>query len=629
MGNHLDENRLSPTRIYWDETLGDLIDDLISDANDGLILIFVKSTLEKNKYYIKIEKSESQSENEQLKRPIPKPDSPVLPEIISEKSPENIFDDSFTKLKEEEGTHFKQTHVRGWEPLKNENLMKSGHGIIFTRNKLSREQELYTEVLTNQFPSGINLNNQLQVFRCMVAFKKAFSENYNEEWIGDYDQFIKGIIEITVACDETTRLSITSLDASDSLLNEILVQVNTLFESGEVIVSSDELYIKFKQRLLQTNIYNSTTLENVVRYYMRGKYNFTDGYICSQKLSNLDSYIFDRVLATLRKFSGQMSHKELIHTLPHFPDEKIRDCLNSSSKVIRGKKGYYTHIDCFDITLQDKELLLTTITENMQDNVITTAGLFDAYMAINPDFFDRNLITDIVTLGDIFKYCYPSKYIYKRGQIIFGGGSILSSTEKVIRHLMSMRSFTYRDMEEFEDSNHYNVACRGVLKPILKKYFRLDENRFISIDQLDISENVLNEIENLLMDELQTGYVCSANIKNYLSYPYVESNPCTPYLLESIIRIYGSKFRCPLKLIEYYTGCKKPRGIIVIADSDFKNYTDILIDVLKKQNNREPFKNQMEAIEYLKEINYMQTAPRDGLSGIYSKAIAKYEYFGI
>ncbi|UUX91401.1 hypothetical protein [Methanoplanus endosymbiosus] len=626
--NNLDENQISPTRIYWDEALSDLIEYLILDGNDVLILKFIKFTLVKNKYYINIGRSDLQSGNDQFKRLISNHEDPVLPKIINN-SQENIVEHPLAKPDTVAGSHFKQTIYEACEPEINGNRIKMEYEKILCQNKLSHKYKLYAKVLTKQFPRGINLNNQLQVVRCMVAFKKAFFENYNEEWTGDYDQFIKDIIEITVACDDTTMLSITSLNISDSLLNEIIVHVNNLFESGEAIVSSDELYIKFKQRLLQTNIYNSTTLENVVRYYIGGKYNFTDGYICSQELSSIDGYIFDKVLAALLKFSGPMSYEELIRTLPHFPDEKIRDCLKSSSKVIRGKKGYYTHIDCFDITLQDKELLLTTINDNMQDNVITTAGLFDAYLAINPDFFDRNFITDIVSLSDIFKYCYPSKYTHKRGQIIFGDGLILSSTEKVVRHLMSMKSFTYHDMDEYKNSNHYNVDCRGVLKPILKKYFRLDENRFISIDQIIISENVLNGIENLLMDELKMGYVCSANIKNYLSYPYIGSNPCTPYLLESIIRIYGSKFRCPLKLIEYYTGCKKPRGIIVILDSDFTTYEDVLIDVLKKQNSREPFENQMKAIEYLKERNYMQTALRDGFSSIYSKAIAKYDFFGI
>ncbi len=624
MGNHLDEQRIRHTRIYWDEALGDLIEDLISNSIEGLILIFDKSTLEKNKYYIQIEESKQEVGDEQLKHPIPKVDYPVISEI-TKKYQENNIDNPVRKTKEEgDKAHFKQVFEEGLGSAKNEKLMITGHQIILTQNKLSHEQELYAKVLTEQFPSGINLNNQLQVIRYKMACEKAFLERYNKVWAMKDDLFFNEIQKITVACDKTTRLSITSLNASDSLLEEIFVHVNNLFESGEEIVSSNELYTKFKPRLLHTNIYNSATLENVIRYYLRDKYNFTDGYICSQKLSNLDSYICDRVLATLLKFSEPMPYKEIIQSYPHFPEEKIRYCLKSSSKVIRGKKGYYTHIDCFDITLQDRELLLTTISENMQDNVITTAGLFDAYLAINPDFFDRNIITDIITLGDIFEYCYPSKYVHKRGQIILGDGSILSSTEKVIRHLMSMKSFTYQDMEDFKYSNHYNVACLGVLKPILQEYFRLDENRFISIEQVDIPKNVLNEIENLLMDELQTGYVCSANIKNYLSYPYIGSNPCTPYLLESITRIYGSKFRCPLKLIEYYTGCKKPRGIIVKLDSDFITYEDVLIDVLKKQNVWEPFENQMKAIEYLKEKNYMQTAPRDGFSRIYSEAIAKY-----
>jgi len=623
MESHLDEHQVPYTRIYWDATLDDQIHDLISDTNNELVLIFDKSTLEKNEYYIKIGENELQSRDEQLKCPSPTAGNLTLPEILTEGSQENTADYSVSKSKEEAKIYFKKASEGRQEPVKNECLIEIEHKKILSLNKLSREQRLYAEVLTNQFPSGININNLLQVVRYIKACQRAFSEKYNEEWVTDYDHIFKEIQGVTVACDETTRLSVTSLNISDSLLEEILVLMHTLFESGEVIVSSNELYLRFKSRLLQTNIYNSTTLENVVRYCLRDKYSFIDGYICSQEISDLDGYIFDRVLTALLKFSEPMSIEELMHALPHFPKEKIRDCLKRSPEVIRGKRGYYTHIDCFDITLQDKELLRTTVTANMRDNEITTSGLFDAYLLINPDFFDRNIITDIVALSDIFKYCYPSEYTYKPGQIIKCGGSTLSSTEKVIRHLMSMESFTYQDMERYINSNHYNVTCRGVLKPILLKYFRLDKNRFVSIGQLIIPEETLEQIENLLMDELQAGYVCSANIKNYLSYPYVESNPCTPYLLESIIRIYGPSFRCPLKLIEYYNGCKKPRGIIVIANSDFNIYEDILIDVLSKRNRQKPFENQMEAIEYLKETKYMETAPRDGLTRMYSEAIAR------
>lgn len=623
-GKYLDENRIFPTHIYWDEGLGDLIEKLVLNANDGLILTFVKSASEKNKYYFTIEESSSESESSQLIRAIPENGDHVLPAAITKQFQENDVGQSLAIPEVEAEAHFTQPIDKVQILEKNAIQMDEEDGRIPSPIKLSQKQRIYAEILTKEYPSGINLNNKLQFVRYKTACEKAFSERYQKGWVMDDDQFLKEIQVIIIPCDNSSWLSIKSLNISDSLLNEIIVQVNILFESGKTIVSSDELYINFKQRLLHTNIYNSTTLKNVLRYYLNDKYIFVDDYIYFEKVPNVDNYIFETVLATLKEFSGPISYKELIRKLSHFPEEKIKDCLSNSPEVIRGKKGYYTHIDCFDITLQDKELLLTTCCKNMDGNVMTTIGLFYAYQKINTDFFDRNIVTDIVTLGDIFESCYPSRFTYKRGQIILGDGPILSSTERVTRYLMSMKSFTYYDMEEYAKSNHHNVACRGVLKPILQEYLRLDENRFVSIDQLNIPQKVLNEIENLLMDELQVGYACSANIKNYQSYPYIGTNPCTPHLLESIVRIYGSKFKCPLKIIDYFTGCKKPRGIIVRLNSDFTTYTDILVDVLKKQNSRDPFVDQMQAIEYLKERNYMETTPRDGLSRIYSKAIGKY-----
>ena len=87
------------------------------------------------------------------------------------------------------------------------------------------------------------------------------------------------------------------------------------------------------------------------------------------------------------------------------------------------------------------------------------------------------------------------------------------------------------------------------------------------------------------------------------------------------MRLYGDQFRPKLRILDYYTGGKKPRGIILRADLHIQNHDDLLIDAMRKRNRTLPFEDANDALQYLKEAKYIDREPRGGIERLYRMAL--------
>ena len=494
---------------------------------------------------------------------------------------------------------------------------------VFVLPKLhySNEDNLFLTILDQTFPNGININNKLQLRKFHSSFCSSLSLG---NVLIDLNMINSKIKDLAIQDEGNIWIAQKSLNISDELLTKIITQIIDYLNNDEITVCFDKIYQQYESELISTKVYDSFILENLISRYLKKGYYYIDGYISKLKNDQWQNALNQKITLELQSYGGTIIYNELCDSLPHVPIEAIDKCLRLPEVIGGGKSRCYVHINCLDITPDDVKVLHDLITSNLKDDIITTAHIFELFREVNPEFFEKNKNIDYRSLINIAEYFFKDEFYYKQGFVSKGREQNFSATEKVIKYLCNMSEFTYQDIETYRKDNHYNVAIKGVLWPILTqyRYLRLDEDRFVSSEILSIPQDILCEIGQLLDNELHYGYVCSDNIKNYLSYPHIGTNQFTAYLLESIVRIYGDNMLTPLKVIDYYTGGRKPRGIIVKRDSCFHNYEDVICDVMKKRHDTIPFEDLNEAIEYLKVQKYLEQGFA-GIKEIYLKAIGK------
>ncbi|MDD2285926.1 MAG: hypothetical protein PHQ11_11085, partial [Paludibacter sp.] len=494
---------------------------------------------------------------------------------------------------------------------------------VFVLSKLdySNKDQLLLTILAQTFPNGIDIKNQLQMRKFIDQYNNASSSKNMTQNTSNMSLISSEIMDIAIQCKGDIWISPESLNISDELLTKIITQIINYLNNGEVTVCFDIIYQQYESELISTKVYDSLTLENLVSRYLKKGYYYFCGYISKLKRDMWPKALGRKIILALQAYGEPIFYTQLCDDLPHIPIEAIDNCLKLPEVIGAGKLRYYVHINCLDITSDDINVLHDIIVTNMKNNIITTAYIYSLYQKNNPDFFERNQNMGKRSLADLAKYYFRDEFSYRPGYVS-RGDIVFSAKDCVIQYLCTMSEFTYQDIESYLNDNHYNVVTCDVLWSILTKhrYLRLDVDRFVSSGILPIPQETLCAIGSLLNNELHNGYICSDNIPNYLSYPYIGTNPCTPYLLESIVRIYGNVMPIPLKVIDYYMGRRKPRGIIVTRDSCFQSYEEIICDVIKRRHETMPFKNVNRAIEYLKEYKYIEKVPA-GIEDIYHKAI--------
>lgn len=640
------QNRIPRTRMFWEKKLGEIIREFCKLPEGAYELRFIKSQIQKNYYYLKLVESISIHNSYQLllhNTTAPpdtfkdnKRDMNQISENISDLSKNmqplesdkdikdnnlGIIDKKQTQMESSHDPQSTSSYSQERTTITPTQLSNSPDNLT-QKNVRQREETICLQILEKFFPFGINLENRLQVQKYVAYYSQYCQEHPEITERPNPNIQLKQIQQYSISCGDDLWMAPASLCVSEDLRNSIISTIKTLFENKEIIASFEEIYNQYKSELSQTNICDGMILGQYISRYLYGNYFYLPPYVSPFNIEDWPVLISEKILEKIESYGDVVTYEQLILNLPHVPVEAIDQVLQLP-EIIGRKRNSYTHIRCFDITQTDKRLLSDLLKANMENGVITTSHLFELYSKANPEFFERNHISEIRTLIDITRYYFPDEFSYGRGKISLKGIYVPSATEQVISYLRSLPKFTYQDLEQYRTQHHYNVAVMSVLLPLLTKYryLRLNEEEFISSDLFQVSQEIIDEISVLLENELSSGYFCSDTIKSYLPYPFINQHPLTPYLLESLIRLYGNQFKPALRIIDYYSGGKKPRGIILRTDSLFQSHEEVLIDVMRKRNKSIPFENSDDALQYLKESKYLDREPRGGIEKLYRVAI--------
>jgi tetratricopeptide (TPR) repeat protein len=534
-------------------------------------------------------------------------------DIISNKRPEeNItvavtqnLEQPFTIVKESDNNH-------GGSCIPGRKLRTVDEYITNAEIDTSHEQLLISTVLNNSFKNGIKLGSIINIRKFMMAFH----DTYPDYDLSDDANILKEKIRrVTIQCPNDLYMTPNTITKDITLIKEILSYIIDTLKSGRMVIYIENIFNKFKNQLLDTNIYNKDILENLIKHYLKDDVNYSQGAILSEYGAKLN--IDDEVLEVLSGSDIPLNRQEIFDVLPHLTHSKIEHILKSDKRSIYIQRNIYWHIDKFEVTEEDKFLLDDIIRCEIKDGFISLKKLLDVLNTQASDFIQKNNIVNHVCLRDVLKYYFGDDFGF---QYTFIGrkNEEMSGVVATRNFLADKEKFKLSELFDFIDENDLPNHYELFIEEANKEFIRINEQEFIRRINFAISDLDIKNIEEVIQKYLTNGYVAINKIDSFAIFPSIVFQ-WNSFLLESIIENYCYGY----EVIDCSRSITKSIGVIVSKMAGFKNFNEILIDVIAEHDKYHPFQSSKDALEYLYDNAYIAQKRYNNFEVIFSLAKQK------
>ncbi len=474
---------------------------------------------------------------------------------------------------------------------------------------LTNEQQMITIVLDNAFRNGIKLSSIIQIRKFLMEFSNTYPDYLLPSDIEILKEKIK---EVAIQCDDDFFMTPTALVKDSSVIHEIITYIVNTFTSRTKVIYIENVYNRFKHKLLSTNIYSKEIFIGMIRYYLKDDVIYSKDQILLEYGAELN--VSDDVLKVLSCSDTPKTKLEVYELLPHLSESKVEQILKSNKCSIYVRRNVYWHIDKFEVTEDDKYLLKEIICFEINNGFISVKKLLDILRSKAVHFLEKNNIINHVCLRDILRYHFSDVFAFQY-TFIGKGGEEMSGVVAVRNWIANQESFKLADLMAYVEENGLPMCYELFLSEINIDFIRIDEQNFIKKDEFHIEDDIVTVVDELIDKYLNNGYVAISAINSYSIFPSIAfSWNC--FLLKSIIENYCPKYNI-FSISQSFT---KPIGAVVHRDAGFKNYDEILEDVIVVRNKTNPFRSVKEAIEYLYEQGFLAKKRYKNINQVFNRA---------
>ena len=476
----------------------------------------------------------------------------------------------------------------------------------------SHEQLLISTVLDNSFKNGIKLSSIINIKKFMMEFLNAYPDH---ELSDDVDILKEKIRCVTIQCSNDLYMTPNAIAKDIALIKDILSFTIDTLKSGKMVIYVENIYNRFKNRLLDTNIYSKDILESLIKHYLKDDVIYSKSAILSEYGAKLN--IDDEVLEILSGSDIPLNKKEIFDVLPHLTQSIIEQILKSDKRSIYIQRNIYWHIDKFEVTEEDKFLLDDIIRCEIKDGFISLKKLLDVLNTQASDFIQKNNIVNHVCLRDVLKYYFGDDFGF---QYTFIGrkNEEMSGVVATRNFLADKEKFKLSELFDFIDENDLPNHYELFIEEANKEFIRINEQEFIRRIDFAISDLDIKNIEEVIQKYLTNGYVAINKIDSFAIFPSIVFQ-WNSFLLESIIENYCYGY----EVIDCSRSVTKSIGVIVSKMAGFKNFNEILIDVIAEHDKYHPFQSSKDALEYLYDNAYIAQKRYNNFEVIFSLAKQK------
>ena len=440
----------------------------------------------------------------------------------------------------------------------------------------------YKELLDKFFQKGFRMESSLD----MKKLRKFYQEQYGTELSDEDDLICQDISSVTILHDGKAYLPDSML--SQEKKEKLLQYIEDRFSSGCDAIYYGALFAEFEEALQGERIYTPEMLKTYLSYINKENYVLQRSYLAKDYTVQMNPE--DDIREYLKEAAGPVEVERLAVELSYIPEQKIKFALSTNNDFIWNATGEYFYEDCVHFSNSELEWISQFILDGIEERDFVTGNeLVEAVEAHFPDIREMYQWITPVGMRNVIGYKLNDRFSFN-GNIISKYGEDLSMAEVYAKYCRKHSRFTLDELNVLKQE----LGSTIYFDEIYANSLRISQNEFVSQDMAQFDVEATDEA----IGRICTGqYMSFQEVRDFGTFPYA-GYPWNEYLLEHFVANYSQKFM----LLHIGYSANVCAGAIVKQASSFKNFNDLLVDILANSNI---VLEEDSALEYLRQQGYI------------------------
>lgn len=440
----------------------------------------------------------------------------------------------------------------------------------------------YKELLDKFFQKGFRMESSLD----MKKLRKFYQEQYGTELSDEDDLICQDISSVTILHDGKAYLPDSML--SQEKKEKLLQYIEDRFSSGCDAIYYGALFAEFEEALQGERIYTPEMLKTYLSYINKENYVLQRSYLAKDYTVQMNPE--DDIREYLKEAAGPVEVERLTVELSYIPEQKIKFALSTNNDFIWNTTGEYFYEDCVHFSNSELEWISQFIVDGIAERDFVTGNeLAEAVDTHFPDIKEMYQWITPVGMRNVIGYKLSDRFSFN-GNIISKYGEDLSMAEVYAKYCHKHSRFTLDELNVLKQE----LGSTIYFDEIYANSLRISQNEFVSQDMAQFDVEATDEA----IGRICTGqYMSFQEVRDFGTFPYA-GYPWNEYLLEHFVANYSQKFM----LLHIGYSANVCAGAIVKQASSFKNFNDLLVDILANSNI---VLEEDSALEYLRQQGYI------------------------
>lgn len=440
----------------------------------------------------------------------------------------------------------------------------------------------YKELLDKYFQKGFRMESSLD----MKKLRRFYQEQYGAELSDEDDLVCQGISSVTILHDGKAYLPDSML--SQEKKEKLLQYIEDRFSSGSDAIYYGALFTEFEEAFQGERIYTPEMLKTYLSYINKGNYVLQRSYLAKDYTVQMNPE--DDIREYLKEAAGPVEVERLAAELSYIPEQKIKFALSTNNDFIWNATGEYFYEDCVHFSNSELEWISQFILDGIEERDFVTGNeLVEAVEAHFSDIKEMYQWISPVGMRNVIGYKLNDRFSFN-GNIISKYGEDLSMAEVYAKYCRKHSRFTLDELNVLKQE----LGSTIYFDEIYANSLRISQNEFVSQDMAQFDVEATDEA----IGRICTGqYMSLQEIRDFGTFPYA-GYPWNKYLLEHFVANYSQKFM----LLHIGFSANVCAGAIVKQASSFKDFNDLLVDILANSNI---VLDEDSALEYLRQQGYI------------------------
>lgn len=440
-------------------------------------------------------------------------------------------------------------------------------------------------ILKNRFPNGYKIADETDSKMFLQYMEELFATTGRTT----ARAIDAKIMDIGVLFDRGKYIHRDYIHIDQSVVDAIFQHID---ESSRMVLTYMEIFAALEDLFAGTPITNRYILQGIMKLY-NCKYESHKDYITKDGEGN----VADELTAFIQ--GREIVHKsEVFEEFSGWKDYNLSFVLPRCSEIISIDAGYFMHSSLLKLDEETENKIHKYLLSCINSIPVSVRYLYEEFMIRFSDFMIDN---DIQTHGKLFgilQYMYREEFHFSRPYIAMEDIGEITNKSVLLKHVEDVDSIEIEDFIDICRQNgvHY-VSTSYLLNNMQPELIRIDERTLMKREKIGLTEEIIQEVSELINEAVSGhgGYIASKFIEDFSWYPSLDV-PWTPFLLESVAEMIPTGVNI---IMVMSSSMEFPHAIFVSDQYEEDDWNSLIVKVLKREHNAEPFYSKKDIFEWL------------------------------